>query len=135
MAILQQTMTELQIQGDGTLQVSAVGSAISSGPGRLESRDLSGKEWRMPDRGTTHGVKTSGTKKLPEGVGIEAILANGEDVTELDVARVRFFPNGTCDELQIVLFYPEKNERRMVWLDVVTAVADFETDASKFKLH
>ena len=135
MAILQQTMTELRIRSDGTLEVSAVGQGSLTAPSRLESKDLSGKDWRMPDRGAGGGGPGTGPKKLPEGVGIEAILANGEDVTELEVARVRFFPNGTCDELQLVLYYPENNERRMVWLDVVTAIADFETDPSKFKLQ
>jgi len=133
MAILQQTETELRIHSDGTLQVSAVGSASSSSPGRLASHDLSGKEWRMADRSTTSGSQAP--KKLPEGVGIEAILANGEDVTDLGEARVRFRPNGTSDELQLVLYSPQENERRLVWLDVVTAVADFETDPSKFKFH
>lgn len=137
MAILQQTITELRVQSDGSLDFSSVGAGGGSSPGRLESRDLSGKEWRMPDRGEGAGSGSKGgtPNKLPDGVGIEAILANGEDVTDLGMARVRFFPNGTCDELKLVLFYPEKNERRLVWLDVVTAVADFETDPSKFKLR
>lgn len=135
MAILQQTVTELRIRGDGTLEVSAVGSGGVSSPSRMESRDLSGKEWRMPDRTESSASTGHAPKKLPDGVGIEAILANGEDVTDIDVARVRFFANGTCDELQMVLFYPENNERRQVWLDVVTAVADFEADPAKFKMR
>jgi hypothetical protein len=81
------------------------------------------------------GGPAGGPRKLPEGVGIEAILANGEDVTELDMARVQFRANGTCDELQMVLTYPANNERRQVWLDVVTAVLDFESDPSKFKMR
>ena len=70
--------------------------------------------------------------KLPEGVGIEAILANGLDATEAEVAEVRFYPNGTCDELSIVLL-SENMERRNIWLEVVTALSTVETDPNKFR--
>lgn len=135
MAILQQTTTELRIRDDGTLEVGAVGTGGSSS--RLESHNLAGEEWRMPDRAPSKpsGVPSTGPRKLPEGVGIEAILANGQDVTDLEVARIQFFPNGTCDELQIVLSHPESGEKRQVWVDVVTATVEFETDQYKFKVQ
>lgn len=123
-AILQQTTSELRIRGDGTIEVSGVGGG-GRGQAAGEGRGV----------GPAAGGTPAGPRKLPEGVGIEAILANGEDVTDLDAARVQFRANGTCDELQLVLQYPANNERRQVWLDVVTSVLDFESDPSKFKMR
>jgi len=134
MAILQQTTTELRIRDDGSIEISAVGSTTSSP--RSVGGNLEGEERRSTDRAPGKGSgEATGPRKLPEGVGIEAILANGQDVTDLAVARIQFFPNGTCDELQLVLYHPESGQRRQVWLDVVTATVDFETDQSKFKVQ
>ena len=41
-------------------------------------------------------------------------------------ARVRFHPNGTCDELTIVL-RSEKNEFRKISLEATTSLARVET--------
>jgi hypothetical protein len=73
--------------------------------------------------------------KLPEGVGIEAILANGLDATELESAVVRFYANGTSDEFNVVLMHPESGQRRQVWLEITTGLADIETDPTKFRMH
>jgi len=134
MAILQQTTVELQIRDDETLQIVPVGRGKTSS--RLESKDVAGEEWRMADREPSKsGVPKAGPRKLPEGVDITMILANGQDVTDLGVARVQFFANGTCDELQLVLKDAESGKQRQVWLDVVTATLDFETDEHKFKVQ
>ena len=134
LAILQQTTTELRIRDDGSLEISTVGAKSSFRSS--ESGDLANEQShtveRAANKGSGHGV---GPRKLPEGVGIEAILANGQDVTDLEVARIQFFANGTCDELQLVLYHPESGQRRQVWLDVVTATVDFETDQSRFKIQ
>ncbi len=137
-AILQQTTQELRIRpGDGTFEVSGVSAGVSTRE-RLESKDVAGNEWRMPDKpaGSTSG-KAGGSfsVKLPEGVVIEALLTDGEDATEAEVGRVHFRSNGTCDEMNVVLYCPEKNERRQIWLEVVTGLADIETDPAKFKMH
>ena len=73
--------------------------------------------------------------KLPEGVGIEAILANGLDATELEMAEVRFYADGTSDEFNVVLRDPGSGEYRQVWLEITTGLPDFESDRSKFRLH
>ncbi len=134
MAILQQTTTELRIHADGSIEFSPVGNTGASRQlGRGGSAD---EQWRTEDRTSNKGSgQGAGPRKLPEGVGIEAILANGQDVTELEFARIQFFANGTCDELQLVLYEPESGKRRQVWLDVVTATVDFETDETKFKVQ
>jgi len=126
MAILQQTTVELQIRSDESLQIVPVGSASSS---RLEGRNVADRET------SNRGVPKAGPRKLPEGVDITMILANGQDLTDMGEARIQFFANGTCDELQLVLKEAETGKQRQVWLDVVTATLDFETDESKFKLQ
>jgi hypothetical protein len=73
--------------------------------------------------------------KLPDGVGVEAILANGMDATELERAEVRFYADGTCDEFNVILNYPETGERRQIWLEITTGLPDIETDSTKFRLH
>ena len=133
MAILQQTTAELRIHADGSIDICAVGGSGASR--QFERGGLADDHWRTEAPPNRRSGQGAGPRKLPEGVGIEAILANGQDVTELEVARIQFFANGTCDELQLVLYQPETGQRRQLWLDVVTATVDFETDTSKFKVQ
>jgi hypothetical protein len=70
--------------------------------------------------------------KLPDRIVIEGMGINGEDYTEDEVGRVRFYPNGTSDEFSIVL-RSDKGELRNITLEVVTALADVESDPAKFK--
>ena len=132
-AILQQTPHELRIHpAQGLLVVGAVsgepgGHAGGSSP---EFRDRPPGETSTP---SSSGQSGSFSLKLPDGVLVEGLGINGEDWTEDAVARVRFYPNGTSDEMTIVFHRPETNERRNVWLEVVTGLADIETDPAKFK--
>ena len=135
-AIMQQTTQELRIRpGDGVFEVGA-SSGGSSGMNRLESKNLAGEEWRMANEPAAPAPAKGGgsfSKKLPEGVVIEGLGVNGEDWTEDQVATVQFRSNGTCDEMTVVLYRAETNERRNVWLEVITSLADIETDPLKFK--
>jgi len=40
---------------------------------------------------------------LPDGVDFAMLDINLMDFSQSDVSRVRFFPNGTCDEMTVVL--------------------------------
>ena len=108
--------------------------SLAEGQDRGFSPNVEGNEWRMQDRPSSGG-KGGGnfSVKLPDGVAIEAILANGLDVTDTGSASVVFRPNGTCGELNMVLFRPESNERRQIWLEIVTGYTDIESDSSKFR--
>jgi prepilin-type N-terminal cleavage/methylation domain-containing protein len=135
-AILQQTTTELRIRpGDGVFEVGASSSGPatrSSDPGF--SPDVNGNEWRTPARGgggRSEGVKGF-TAKLPEGIRVEGLGVNGEDWTEDEEARVRFYPNGTCDAMSVVLL-SDQNERRNIWLEVVTGYPEVESDPQRFR--
>lgn len=61
---------------------------------------------------------------LPDGVAMEAIGINLLDFSESEVSRVRFFPNGTCDELTLVLHSGE--DWRKITLEFSTSLADAE---------
>jgi hypothetical protein len=147
LAILKQATATLTISAEGSISVQE--GAGTSGRSRADSPDVAGNEWRMADRpsGSDGGSGGGGVRggrvemrhkypvKLPEGVGIEAILANGLDATELESAVVRFYANGTSDEFNVVLMHPESGQRRQVWLEITTGLADIETDPTKFRMH
>jgi prepilin-type N-terminal cleavage/methylation domain-containing protein len=129
-AILQQTTAELRIHpGDGTFEVSAAAARTTE----TFSPDVSGREWRMGSRGSGGGEAPKGfTARLPTGIHIEGLGVNGEDWTEDEVAHVRFYPNGTCDAMSVVLLSDE-NERRNIWLEVVTGLPEVESDPQRFR--
>jgi prepilin-type N-terminal cleavage/methylation domain-containing protein len=141
-AILEGTPTDLVFRpGDRTIEVvPATGSARGSGdeigePG-VFSPSVSGKAWRMDDRPSGAGEGGGGgsifSAKMSDRIIIEGLGINGLDYTEDAVSRVRFFPNGTSDEMSLILL-SDKNERRNITLEVVTALADVEVDPNKFK--
>jgi prepilin-type N-terminal cleavage/methylation domain-containing protein len=72
--------------------------------------------------------------RLSDKVGIELMDINKlpHEFREDDYARVRFFPNGTCDELTLILL-AEGGERREITLEVTTGLVNVESDPRKFK--
>jgi prepilin-type N-terminal cleavage/methylation domain-containing protein len=111
----------------------AQGEASRSEPmERLESKSVSGEEWRMPDRQPSASGGRVFTAKLADSIMIEGIRLNLLDYTEDEVVEVNFYKNGTCDEFSILLLSRE-NERRQIWLEVATGLADFESDPQKFR--
>jgi hypothetical protein len=69
--------------------------------------------------------------QFPEDILIEMLDINLLEYRESDVARVRFFPNGTSDELTLIL-RSTRNEWRMISLEVTTARVNIESDPLKF---
>jgi prepilin-type N-terminal cleavage/methylation domain-containing protein len=61
---------------------------------------------------------------LPDGVAMKAIGINLLDFSETEVSNVRFFPNGTCDELTLVLQSGE--DFRKISLEFSTSLATAE---------
>ena len=72
--------------------------------------------------------------RLPDKVLIELMDINKlpHEFRDDDVANVRFFPNGTCDELTLVLV-SDQNERREITLEVTTGLASVESDPRRFR--
>jgi prepilin-type N-terminal cleavage/methylation domain-containing protein len=61
---------------------------------------------------------------LPDGFAMEAIGINLMDFSQTEVSHVRFFPNGTCDELTLVLH--SGADWKKITLDFATALARAE---------
>ena len=154
LAILRQTTTELVIHlREGRIEVSMSGGSGERGGGveladgsrvHMESKNVAGEDWRMADRKSGQGGSggSGGGRserdpfqgRLPKGIQIEGLGVNGEDWTEDEVAKVKFYSNGTSDEMSIVLV-SDSNERRNIWLEVVTGYAEVESDPQKFKVR
>ena len=73
------------------------------------------------------------TARFSEKVGIELMEVNFELQDDYAETRVRFYPNGTSDECKMVLVHVETGERRLITLEVTTALADVESDPQKFR--
>lgn len=84
-----------------------------------------------PLDGTVSAPGMSDPVIIPNFVQIELLGVNFVELQTAEEARVRFFPNGTSDEFTIVL-RSDKNEWRKISLETVTALADVESDPSKF---
>jgi hypothetical protein len=136
MSILNGVDAELQIRPrDRTITVTQ-----SSGPRTMDqtpdgfSPSVSGQEWRMSDRSAGGGGGSAGgfSRTLAPTITIEGLGINGLDYTDDEVAYVQFHRNSTSDEMSIVLL-SDSGERRNIWLEVVTALAEVETDRLKFR--
>lgn len=102
---------------------------------RLSSPGVSGEEWRMQDRprpSSSSSEIVGGSAKISDRIQIEGIRLNFLDYTEDEIVRVQFFPNGTSDEFSVFLL-SDQGERRQIFLEVVTGLADVEVDPQKFR--
>ena len=61
---------------------------------------------------------------LPDGIAMEAIGINLMDFSQTEESKVWFFPNGTSDELTLVLH--SGTDWRKITLEFSTAIADAE---------
>lgn len=68
---------------------------------------------------------TRACAQWPDRVILEMLDVNFVEYKDAEQARVRFFPNGTCDELTIIL-RSDKNEYRKISLEVTTGLAEVE---------
>jgi Tfp pilus assembly protein FimT len=66
------------------------------------------------------GVTTSG--EIPDSIAVELLEVNLMSFMQEDRARVRFFPDGTCDEFTMVVL-SDRNERRMFTLESTTSIS------------
>jgi prepilin-type N-terminal cleavage/methylation domain-containing protein len=75
-----------------------------------------------PEPGGPSTAITTFKANLPEDIAIKLLYVNFQDQMEYSEARVRFFPNGTCDEFTVILSSPTAEQE--VTLDVITGLAD-----------
>ncbi len=63
---------------------------------------------------------------LPESVAFKGLWVNRQNCIELETeGRVRFYPNGTCDELIATLF-SDQLEERTITLEITTGLSDLK---------
>ncbi len=114
-AILSGNPAELVLRpGDGSLSVSA-----SSAPSAAASED------DRPAR-TTPAMRHPFSAILSEELIIEMLDVNLREFKDEEQARVRFFPNGTCDEFTLILQW-ESRQWRKISVEVLTGLANVET--------
>lgn len=117
-AILQSVSVELVIRAEGgQISVQPLGSGGGAGPGA--DRDLA------EDLPAAAGAGVF-TARISDKIAVELLEVNFQDQMEFEEARVRFYPNGTSDEFRMLLVRPETQERRLISLEVVTALADVD---------
>ncbi len=63
--------------------------------------------------------------KFPDNIVVDIMGVNFIELEQADIAKVRFFPNGTSDEFVIVI-HSDQNESRKIQLDIVTALPELE---------
>lgn len=64
------------------------------------------------------------TARLDDDIAVKFLYVNFKDQMQMPEARIRFFPNGTCDEFTTILMSTEGE--RKISVDVVTGLADVE---------
>ena len=87
----------------------------------------------VPDAAATPIVGKFGEEAKPsdgssgqinDRVIIEMFEVNFRPCKDDDEARVRFYPNGTCDEFTIILHSLDTGESKRISLELVTSLAD-----------
>lgn len=102
---------------------SARAAAIMSGaPAELVVSNQDGKTT------TISGGVFSAT--MPDTVGFELLALNFKDIIKDggSEVRVKFYPNGTCEEFTAVMLEPTTGKRRSIQLNVITGTASLETE-------
>jgi prepilin-type N-terminal cleavage/methylation domain-containing protein len=122
-AILQSTRTEVVFHPKaGRLEISGGGASQPStytGGGIVEVG--------------TPGLSASGTSaQLSPRVLMEMVDVNLTEYRDADEARVRFYPDGRCDELTVILV-SDSGERREIFLEITTSLANVESNPLKFR--
>lgn len=120
-AILSGKPAELRIfPKDGHIEVGDASYAPTDAP------PDAGVAVAADDAAGTGNVRkpTAFSAQLSEQIGIEMLDVNFVEFKDDEIARVRFYSNGTSDEFFMVL-RSDTGERRQITLEVVTALPDW----------
>ena len=137
-AILNSVAVDLVIRAeDGQISIQPAGS-IGRASDAFEDRSdelpaaAEAEEARpTPSGGSREGLNFSA--KLGENVTPEIMEVNFQDQLEFTETRVRFYPNGTSDEFKCLMVHVPSGQRRLITLEVVTGLAEVESDPSKWR--
>lgn len=108
---------------EGSFSIGAAGSPADSD--RADSASLAGEGNPTPPR-----AFSSFGAKLPDDVKFEMLDVNLAELSMAETAQVRFFPNGTCDEM-VAILVSDKGERRVVTLEITTGLPTLFDDPRK----
>lgn len=126
LAILQDRQVDVVLHPrDGRLEVSGAAAAPVQ----------SNTDPTVPVQIDPPPVPASGlSTQLPREVIIEELDINKipGGFRDAETARVRFFPNGTSDEMSLFLL-SDQNQRCEILLEVTTGLASVEWDVRKFR--
>lgn len=119
-AVIEGHTAELLIQaGSGSLDVRR--ATDEAAPEPMDPLDPAGE---TAGAGSASGVVRGGKVadlrlRLPESVAFKELRVNLRDMMDFSEARVRFYPDGTCDALEALLF-SERSEERLLKLEITT---------------
>jgi type II secretory pathway pseudopilin PulG len=126
MAIMQGRTAEMVIRAeDGQIVVrpapeqateSSLGAGGSADPSLTLAATETADAGSRPPASRVPGFSAH----LSESVAFKVLKLNQRDQMDFDETRVRFFPNGTCDEFDAVLLADNGEERRIT-LEITTA--------------
>jgi prepilin-type N-terminal cleavage/methylation domain-containing protein len=120
-AILQGSMVEIIFRPkERTFAVA--GGAANSGNGEPASQDAA----------TAPAAHSGESGRIADSLIIDMIDVNLSEYKDSEEARVRFYPNGTSDELTVII-HSEKQEYFKMALEATTGLPTWERDPSKFK--
>ncbi len=123
-AILQDNPTELRIYSDGRIEVVDAPADAAATLDAVAAPTGPTKPVIVTENDAEAKPASAFSAQLSESVAIELIAVNFVDFQGADVARVRFYPNGTSDEFTVILLC--EGERRKITLEVVTALAEVD---------
>jgi len=122
-AILQGSMAEIIFRPkERTFQVS--GGTANPAPANSEA--VSAEAAPAP---AAHSGESG---RIPDDLVVDMLDVNLSEYKDSEEARVRFYPNGTADELTVIC-HSEKGEYFKMSLEATTGLPTWERDPSKFK--
>ena len=62
--------------------------------------------------------------QLSDRIAIKMLYVNFAEYKDADAARVRFYPNGTCNQFHMVIYSLDSSDYRTISLEEVTALAE-----------
>jgi prepilin-type N-terminal cleavage/methylation domain-containing protein len=115
-AIMQNSMAEVVFHPhEGTMEVS--GAVSHARPSPSEFEDL-GAVTPSPPPEPHSGMSAT----IDPSISIEMLDVNLTEYKDADIARARFYPNGTCDELTLIL-HSDRGEWYKIALEITTSLA------------
>lgn len=103
-------------------RVSVEGPASSAPPASASPAPVN----LFPDLSDQEDHSTNGySRTISDDIAIELLYVNLKDQMQTNVARVWFYPDGTSDEMTLVLM-SKQQQRRKITVDPITGLADYD---------